>query len=160
VWLADAGGDAGPWPGAGRSLPGISHPGFYPPDFLLGILALAVLVDLLAASVGVLVLLRTQTVRQAQQILSIGTLVGVVGGGILFQRLSGGISLSLSGAELFLLIFAALVVIDAVLLTFALLRFQRQTDLELARLPGYTMQRVADTPRAAWCLEVCREGCC
>lgn len=109
---------------------------------------------------GVLVSLRTQTVRQAQQILSIGTLVGVVGGGILFQRLSGGISLSLSGAELFLLIFAALVVIDAVLLTFALLRFQRQTDLELARLPGYTMQRVADTPRAAWCLEVCREGCC
>jgi ABC-2 type transport system permease protein len=105
--------------------PASSHPGFYSLDFLLGILSLAVLVDLLAASAGVLVSLRTQTVRQAQQILSIGTLVVVVGGGILLQRLSSSISLSLSDSELFLLIFGVLAVIDVVLLAFALLRFQR-----------------------------------
>src|SRR5712691_4514829 len=52
---------------------------FYPLDRFVDALVLSLLVSVLAASAGVLVSLKVSTVRQAQQILSIGTLVLVFG---------------------------------------------------------------------------------
>ena len=53
---------------------------YHPFDLFLEALALSLLTCLLGASAGVLVSLRTSTVRQAQQILGIGTFVLVFGG--------------------------------------------------------------------------------
>src|SRR5947209_11747403 len=52
---------------------------FYPLDLFVDPLALSLLVGVLGASAGVLISLRVSTVRQAQQILSVGTIVFVFG---------------------------------------------------------------------------------
>src|SRR5436305_201165 len=52
---------------------------FYPLDLFVDALILSLLVGVLGASAGVLVSLRVATVRQAQQILSFGTIVFVFG---------------------------------------------------------------------------------
>src|SRR5712691_2427511 len=53
---------------------------FYPLDLFVDALVLSLLVGVLGASAGVLISLRVATVRQAQQILSVGTIVFVFGG--------------------------------------------------------------------------------
>ena len=52
---------------------------FYPLDLFVDAIVLSLLVSLLGASAGVLISLRVATVRQAQQILSVGTIVLVFG---------------------------------------------------------------------------------
>jgi ABC-2 type transport system permease protein len=103
--------------------------GFYPLDLLLLTLGLGLVVTILAASAGVLVSLRSATARQAQQMLAVGGLV--ITFGVTFGLLeltsnllpSWGIVLSL--AQLLALLLGLLTVIDIIVLTLALERFQR-----------------------------------
>ena len=105
------------------------HLVFYPLDLLLLTFALGLVVNILAASAGVLVSLRSATARQAQQMLSVGGLV--VTFGVMFGLLeltssvlpSLGIVLSL--AQLLALLLGLLTGIDIIVLTLALVRFQR-----------------------------------
>jgi ABC-2 type transport system permease protein len=105
------------------------HLVFYPFDLLLLTFALGLVVNILAASVGVLVSLRSATARQAQQMLTVGGLVAMFG--ITFGLLeltssllpSLGIVLGL--AQLLVLLLGLLAGIDIIVLTLALVRFQR-----------------------------------
>jgi ABC-2 type transport system permease protein len=63
---------------------------FYPSDLLLGVIVLGLAVTLLGAGGGVLVSLRSSTVRQAQQVLGIGTLVVTFGVGFALSKLLPG----------------------------------------------------------------------
>ncbi len=102
---------------------------FYPLDLLLLTLGLSLVVNILAASAGVLISLRSATARQAQQMLSVGGLV--VTFGVTFGLLeltssllpSWGMVLSL--AQLLALLLGLLAGIDIIVLTLALVRFQR-----------------------------------
>ena len=105
------------------------HLVFYPFDLLLLTFALGLVVNILAASAGVLVSLRSATARQAQQMLTAGGLVAMFG--ITFGLLeltssllpSLGIVLGL--AQLLALLLGLLAGIDIIVLTLALVRFQR-----------------------------------
>jgi ABC-2 type transport system permease protein len=105
------------------------HLVFYPFDLLLLTFALGLVVNILAASVGVLVSLRSATARQAQQMLTVGGLVAMFG--ITFGLLeltssllpSLGIVLGL--AQLLAPLLGLLAGIDIIVLTLALVRFQR-----------------------------------
>ena len=105
------------------------HLVFYPFDLLLLTFALGLVVNILAASAGVLVSLRSATARQAQQMLTVGGLVAMFG--ITFGLLelttsllpSLGIVLGL--AQLLALLLGLLAGIDIIVLTLALVRFQR-----------------------------------
>jgi hypothetical protein len=91
--------------------------------------ASTLVVNILAASAGVLVSLRSATARQAQQMLTVGGLVAMFG--ITFGLLeltssllpSLGIVLGL--AQLLVLLLGLLTGIDIIVLTLALVRFQR-----------------------------------
>ncbi len=99
---------------------------FYDPfDVFLEALALSLLSSVLGASAGVLISLRSATVRQAQQILSIGTLVLIFGGIFALRALPASVVSSLSYSQFLLLVIAVLVVLDAVLLGLSLVSFQR-----------------------------------
>jgi ABC-2 type transport system permease protein len=102
---------------------------FYPLDLLLLTLGLGLVVIILAASAGVLVSLRSATARQAQQILSVGGLVvtfGVTFGLLeLTSSLLPSLGIVLSLAQLLALLLGLLTVIDIIVLTLALVRFQR-----------------------------------
>jgi len=99
---------------------------FYDPfDVFLETLALSLLSSVLGASAGVLISLRSATVRQAQQILSIGTLVLIFGGIFALRALPASVVSSLSYSQFLLLVIAVLVVLDAVLLGLSLVSFQR-----------------------------------
>jgi hypothetical protein len=73
----------------------------------------------------VLVSLRTATVRQAQQILSIGTLVLIFAGLFALRALPASFVSSLSYSQFLSLSIAVLAVLDAILLGLALVSFQR-----------------------------------
>lgn len=98
---------------------------YHPLDVLLEALALSLLACILGASAGVLVSLRSATVRQAQQILSVGTLLLIFGGIFVLQALPTNFISSLSYSQFLLLTMAALAVLDAILLGLSLLGFQR-----------------------------------
>lgn len=98
---------------------------YHPLDVLLEALALSLLACILGASAGVLVSLRSATVRQAQQILSVGTLLLIFGGIFVLQALPTNFISSLSYSQFLLLTMAALTVLDAILLGLSLLGFQR-----------------------------------
>ena len=102
---------------------------FYPLDLLLLTLGLGLVVNILAASAGVLVSLRSATARQAQQMLSVGGLVvtfGVTFGLLeLTSSLLPSVGIVLSLAQLLALLLGLLTVIDIIVLTLALVRFQR-----------------------------------
>jgi ABC-2 type transport system permease protein len=80
---------------------------------------------ILGASAGVLVSLRTSTVRQAQQILGIGTFVLVFGGISALQALPANFVASLTYAQFLLLVLAVIAVLDAILLGVSLVSFRR-----------------------------------
>jgi len=86
---------------------------YHPLDLLLEALALSLLTCLLGASAGVLVSLRTSTVRQAQQILGIGTFVLVFGGISALQALPANFVASLTYSQFLLLVMAVIAVLDA-----------------------------------------------
>ena len=98
---------------------------YHPLDVFLEALALSLLSCALGASAGVLISLRSATVRQAQQILSVGTLVLIFGGIFALRALPASFVSSLSYSQFLLLVIAVLAVLDAILLGWSLLSFQR-----------------------------------
>ena len=72
-----------------------------------------------------LVSLRVSTVRQAQQILSIGTLVLVFGGTFALQALPANFVASLTYSQFLLLVMVVIAVLDAILLGVSLVSFRR-----------------------------------
>jgi ABC-2 type transport system permease protein len=98
---------------------------FYPLDLLVDAILLILLASVLAASAGVLVSLRASTVRQAQQILSVGTIVFVFGITFVLRALPANFISSLSASQFWLLVMAAIAVLDAILLGLSLVSFRR-----------------------------------
>jgi len=98
---------------------------FYPLDLFVVALVLSLLAAVLATSAGVLVSLKVATVRQAQQILSVGTIVFVFGVTFALRALPANVVSSLSYSQFLLLVIAVLAVLDAILLGLALVSFQR-----------------------------------
>ncbi|MBF6591278.1 MAG: ABC-2 type transporter, partial [Ktedonobacterales bacterium] len=105
---------------------------FYPSGIAVGILVSGFLISLLCAGVGVLISLRTATVRQAQQVLGIGFLVVLLVPSVVISSLPNETKLQLSqwlatanmlqiGAS----ILVVLLVADLLLVALALVRFQR-----------------------------------
>jgi hypothetical protein len=86
-------------------------------------------VNILAASAGVLVSLRSATARQAQQILTVGGLVAMFGIAFglleLTNSLLPSLGIVLSVTQLLALLLGLLTVIDIIVLSLALVRFQR-----------------------------------
>lgn len=99
---------------------------FYRPfDLFLEVLALSGLCCILGASAGVLISLRSATVRQAQLTLSVGTLVLILGGVLALQALPASFISALSYSQTALLFIAVIAVLDAILLGLSLVFFQR-----------------------------------
>ena len=98
---------------------------FYPLDLFVDALVLILLASVLGTSAGVLISLRVATVRQAQQILSIGTIVFVFGVTFVLRAVPANVFSSLTYAQFLLIAMAFLAVLDAILLGLALVSFQR-----------------------------------
>jgi ABC-2 type transport system permease protein len=99
---------------------------FYAPiNLLLVVLALSLLTTLLAASGGVLISLKSATVRQAAQTMLLALiLLGVAIYGVA-RLLPASVTASLSTSQLVLIILLVLLVLDAILLGIALASFRR-----------------------------------
>ena len=98
---------------------------FYPLDLFVDALVLILLASVLGTSAGVLISLRVATVRQAQQILSIGTIVFVFGVTFVLRAVPANVFSSLTYAQFLLIAMAFLAVLDAILLGLVLVSFQR-----------------------------------
>jgi ABC-2 type transport system permease protein len=98
---------------------------FYPLDLFVDALVLSLLVGVLGASAGTLISLKVATVRQAQQILSVGTIVFVFGIIFVVQAAPANVVLSLTYAQFLLVAMAVIAVLDAILLGLSLVSFQR-----------------------------------
>lgn len=98
---------------------------FYPLDLFVDALILTLLASLLGASAGVLISLRVSTVRQAQQILSIGTIVLVFGATFVLRALPANLFSSLNYQQVLLVAMAVIAILDAILLGLSLLSFRR-----------------------------------
>jgi ABC-2 type transport system permease protein len=98
---------------------------FYPTDMLFFTLLLGLLVGTLGASAGVLLSLRISTVRQAQQVLTIGTLV--LGGAVfaLLQLLPTSFFEMFTLDQILWMAAGVVVVLDILLLAYSIVRFQR-----------------------------------
>lgn len=103
----------------------------YPFDIAAAVLALSLLGSLFASSMGVLVSLRASTVRQAQQIMSLGFMVLFVPM-LAFPALpdawKGRLILALANAEwqpIVMWVSGLLALIDAILIAAAMARFKR-----------------------------------
>jgi ABC-2 type transport system permease protein len=110
---------------------------FYPLDLLFLTLGLGLAVNTLAASAGVLVSLRSATARQAQQMLAVGGLIVTFGVSFGLVELTGSLLPSsgvvLGMAQLFALLLGLLTVIDSVVLTLALVHFQRSRLMRIGK---------------------------
>ncbi len=98
---------------------------FYPTDMLLFTLGLGLLVGIMGAGAGVLISLRISTVRQAQQTLTIGTLIFL---GLLLalsQLLPKDFFATYTIDQILLMAGGVIVVLDVLLLGFSIARFQR-----------------------------------
>ena len=98
---------------------------FYPLALFVVALVLSLLAAVLATSAGVLVSLKVSTVRQAQQILSVSTIVFVFGVTFVLRALPANLFSSLNYAQFLLIVIAFLAVLDAILLGISLVSFQR-----------------------------------
>jgi ABC-2 type transport system permease protein len=98
---------------------------FYPLDLFVEALALSLLVSLLGVSGGVLISLHSATVRQAQQILTVATLVLIIGGVLVLKAVPAQAISSLSASQFWLIVMAVLAILDAILLGASLVSFQR-----------------------------------
>ena len=98
---------------------------FYPLDLFVDALVLILLASVLAASAGVLISLKVATVRQAQQILSIGTIVFVFGIVFVLQAIPANVVSSLSYSKFLLITMVFIALLDAILLGLSLVSFQR-----------------------------------
>lgn len=98
---------------------------FYAADHLLAGLVLILLATLLAASGGVLISLRSATVRQAQQTLILSTLALGVLSLLALKGLPASLISALNYNQVLLIIMAILGVTDAILLVLSLASFRR-----------------------------------
>ncbi|TMD82902.1 MAG: ABC-2 type transporter [Chloroflexi bacterium] len=98
---------------------------FYPLDLFVDALVLILLASVLGTSAGVLISLRVATVRQAQQILSVGTIVFVFGSVFVLRAVPANVLSSLSYAQFLLIVMAVIAVLDAILFGLSLVSFQR-----------------------------------
>jgi ABC-2 type transport system permease protein len=98
---------------------------FYPLDLFVDALVLILLASVLATSAGVLISLKASTVRHAQQILSVGTIVFVFGVTFVLRALPANIVSSLTYPQFLLSAMVVLAVLDAILLGLSLVSFQR-----------------------------------
>jgi len=98
---------------------------FYPLDLFVDAIVLSLLVSVLGASAGVLISLRVATARQAQQILSVGTIVFVFGSVIALRTVPANVVSSLTYSQFLLIVMAVIAVLDAILLGLSLVSFQR-----------------------------------
>ena len=98
---------------------------YHPLGLFLDLLAMSLLTNTLGASAGVLISLRSQTVRQAQQILGVGTLVMIIVGIIALQALPADFISSLSYSQAIFLFIVVFTVLDAILLGLSLVSFKR-----------------------------------
>ncbi len=98
---------------------------FYPLDLFVDAIVLSLLASVLGTSAGVLISLRVSTVRQAQQILSIGTIVFVFGVTFALRALPANVVSSLNYSQFLLIAMAVIAVLDAILLGLSLVSFQR-----------------------------------
>ena len=114
----------------------VAHPSghllLYPADLGIGSVVFSLLLTILAAALGVLISLRAASVRQVQQMVSIGIMLLVWVPLLAIQALPAdlkqGLASSLASGNLALLALiagAVLVALDAVLLAVAIARFQR-----------------------------------
>jgi ABC-2 type transport system permease protein len=103
---------------------------WYPPTTIVGAVILTVLGSALAASLGVLVSLRSATVRQAGQVMGMAILVLGLGPVLVVRFASRWLATNdavgpLGFALLGVMSVAALAVLDAILIGLAMARFQR-----------------------------------
>jgi ABC-2 type transport system permease protein len=98
---------------------------FYPLDLFVDAIILGLLVSVLAAGAGVLISLKVATARQAQQILSVGTIVLVFGSVIALRAVPANVATSLTYSQFLLIVMAIIAVLDAILLGLSLVSFQR-----------------------------------
>lgn len=98
---------------------------YYPLGRLSEVLLLGFVLNIFAACVGVIVSLHAPSVRQAQQTLSIGTMVVLVGGGLLAVQVVGKSLLGLDLNHIFPATLTVFVILDCLLFAVALLFFQR-----------------------------------
>ncbi len=98
---------------------------FYPLDLFVDALILILLASVLATTAGVLVSLRASTVRQAQQILSIGTIAFVFGVTFVLRAIPANVLSSLTYQQFLLYVILVLAVLDAILLGLSFMSFRR-----------------------------------
>jgi ABC-2 type transport system permease protein len=98
---------------------------YHPFDLFLEVLVLSLLCCILGTSAGVLISLRSATVKQAQQILSVVTLVLIFAGISALQALPANVISSLSYSQFLLLVIAVIAMLDAILMGLSLMSFQR-----------------------------------
>jgi ABC-2 type transport system permease protein len=114
----------------GAGVVNLSHgPGqwvFYEPINLFAVvLVLCFLTILLAASGGVLISLKSVTVRQASQTMVLGVMLLGLAVAMVVRLLPASLIASLSTSQIVLIVMLVLAVLDAILLAAALLSFQR-----------------------------------
>lgn len=99
---------------------------FYGSFSLLGeALTLCLLTGLLATSVGVVISLRSTTVRQAQQLVMVVMLVLLVGVAVVISILPAQAVSALSTSQIWLIAMVVLAVLDTIVLGISLVRFRR-----------------------------------
>jgi ABC-2 type transport system permease protein len=99
---------------------------FYKPISLFSVvLVLCFLTTLLAASGGVLISLKSATVRQASQTMLLGLIILGLAISMVIRLLPPGLTASLTTSQMILIIVLVLVVLDAILLVASLVSFQR-----------------------------------
>jgi ABC-2 type transport system permease protein len=99
---------------------------FYEPINLFAVvLVLGFLTSLLAASGGVLISLKSATVRQASQTMVLGIMVLVLAVAMIVRLLPPSVIASLTTSQMVLIVMLVLVVLDAILLAAALVSFRR-----------------------------------
>jgi ABC-2 type transport system permease protein len=99
---------------------------FYKPISLFAVLlVLCFLTTLLAASGGVLISLKSVTVRQASQTMLLGLIILGLSISMIVRLLPPGLAASLTTPQIVLIIMLVLVVLDAILLAASLASFQR-----------------------------------
>jgi len=99
---------------------------FYKPISLFAVvLVLCFLTTLLAASGGVLISLKSATVRQASQTMLLGLILLGLAISMIIRLLPPGLTASLTTPQMVGIIMLVLVVLDAILLVASLLSFRR-----------------------------------
>jgi len=98
---------------------------FYAPINLFVVLVMSLLTILLAASGGVLISLKSATVRQASQTMLLGEILLGFAVYVVVRFLPASMTASLTTSQMVSIILLSLVVLDAILLAASLVSFQR-----------------------------------